>query len=96
MYVKDCREREMVVESIHEDAKSRWDRLPPSRRSVRYRDGFDGKVYVYLIQDGVHIQTLSARLPDRWQEDGCSDLAMARFVRRLAGIQGTRVRAEQS
>lgn len=48
-------------------------------------------IYVYLFEDGVHIQTQHVEIPDAWQDNFPTDATVKRYIHRFATIGGVRI-----
>jgi hypothetical protein len=52
----------------------------------------DDMIYVYLIEDGVHIQTQHVSIPDAWWENWPrSEATVRRYIHRYADIGSARI-----
>jgi hypothetical protein len=48
-------------------------------------------IYVYLIEDGVRIQTQHVTIPDTWWENWPTDATVRAYVHRYADIGSARI-----
>lgn len=55
-------------------------------RYVKCRIDGDGYIYVYLFEDGVHIQTQTLEIPNRWFDNWPSDDTVRRYIHNHARI----------
>lgn len=51
----------------------------------------DDKIYVYLHEDGVHVETLHVSIPPAWWDNWPSDATVRRHVHRHADIGSVRI-----
>jgi hypothetical protein len=84
------REFYQAVALMHEDnAKQFAANADGKSRHVECR--ISDVIYVYLIEDGVHIQTQHVDIPDPWWENWPSDATVRRLVHRYADIGNVRI-----
>jgi hypothetical protein len=61
------------------------------RRHVECRIADDDIIYVYLYEDGIHVQTQNVRIPDRWYVNWPSDTTIRRYIRSATTIGSVRI-----
>lgn len=85
------REFYQAVANMHEDnARKFAANTDGKKRHVTCRICTD-QIYVYLYEDGVHIQTQTVDIPDKWFENWPSDKTVRARVRRCANIGSVRI-----
>ena len=79
-----------AVQSMHEDNAARFSENDDGvRREVKCR--ISDRIYVYLFENGVHIQTQRVDPPESWWDNWPSDATVKRYVRRMATIGNVRI-----
>lgn len=84
------REFQQAVQVMHEaNAKTFARNSDGKKRHVECR--IDDQIYVYLYEDGAHIQTQHVEIPDAWEGSWPSDATVKRHIRRFADIGSVRI-----
>lgn len=84
------REFHAAVAAMHENNARRFAANDDAnKRHVTCR--IDDCIYVYLHEDGVHMQTQCVAIPDAWWDNWPSDTTVRRRIHRCAEIGSARI-----
>jgi hypothetical protein len=79
-----------AIDSYHQSLAAEFAaNQPPASRHVECR--ISDRIYVYLHENGIHIQTQHVDIPDAWFERWPSEATVRRRVRRYAIIGNARI-----
>jgi hypothetical protein len=84
------REYQQFLDGMHDDIAHRFTRGGDGvKRHVECR--IADKIYVYLYEDGAHIQTQTVEIPAGWQRRWPSDGQVRFFVRQRLNLGKARI-----
>ena len=84
------REFYQAVQCMHEDNANKFAANNDGvKRHVECR--IVDQIYVYLFEDGHHIQTQHVDIPDAWMENWPSEATVRKRIRRYATIGNVRI-----
>lgn len=88
------REFYAAVQAYHSDLARNFATSGDGTRHVECR--IDDQIYVYLHEDGVHIQTQHAQIPDAWWKRWPADATVRRYVHLSCDIGSARITSLES